>query len=260
MHIPRLRALRDQTERALEVLLGVPSYVCFGFELPREIRPGHYFAYTRFGMGAVVRQYIGRDRGPGPAVVVDERFLCEYAKAVARGRFAPPRLLAGQLFLGVVAHEYGHVLQTGWRHELALEELPAYIVGAESMAEAQLAQPPAPLTERPWPFAHHGAVFLRGVLHLHYRLRAALGIRFEPSFEADTYSMSSLWRYRSAIGDEPERMVDVPLQEIHGTLPPERFRELWKDDLRKWWLELSPPTEFQTTIMLRALEPFTLYT
>lgn len=258
MKIHKLRELRDRAEQALSAMLGQTTYICFGFELPKKLRPAHVFAYTRLALGCVVRPYLGcRDHGPGPAVVIDERFLTQFARSWARGRFARPRVLAAQLFLGVVVHEFGHVFQIGWVHELEPDLSISIVELAELSTEIQLAQPPALPTERPDPFVNHDAKFVRVMLHLHHRLRTALGIRFEPFFEADTYGMAPLYRYRSAIGDEPEALADVPLQAIADIPPPEPFIEQWQSDVQKWWLALPHPTEASTAMLLAWRNLFT---
>ena len=257
--IPHLRELRDRAERAISTMLGVPTYVAFGCELPPKLRPGHYFAYTRLGIGIVVQPHLGpRNRGPGPAMVVDETFLGRHTRALAHGRFVRRRVLAGQIFLGVVAHEVAHVTETGWTHELDSPSASTAEI-AEITTVALLAQPPVTSVERPIPFLNHDAGFVRLMLHVHTRLQTALGIRFEPCFDGDVYGMSSVGKYQSRLSDEPERLAHMPLTEIGDVQPPEAFAELWRADVRRWWNERRP-SDANTDAMITALRLFTPFT
>jgi hypothetical protein len=46
------------------------------------------------------------------------------------------------------------------------------------------------------------------------------------------------------------------LTEIVGVPCPEPFAELWRSDLRKWFLSLDPPTEPQAAAVIAGLKMF----
>ena len=255
-----LKTLRDELRRAAEGILPEAAvYLCLSSELPSELRKRGSLAFSGKNLDIAVKTHLPEWRGRGVAIVVDDTEFVDYLGEwfAARPMANKERLLRAE-FATIVAHELSHVVSEKWipapgepppvetREIQRREEVSAWAAVALPARDAN-----------PWPWCGHGAPFLRLLFHVAYRLRREMRWSFDVRFDHELYRLSPSRRYQSAIGDEPERLAHLPLTAIDDTPPPERFRELWQGDLRKWWLELSPPTEFQTTIMLRALEPFT---
>ena len=89
---------------------------------------------------------------------------------------------------------------------------------------------------RPGWWLHHGMAFVRTAIHLHTRAWSA---GFEVPLPAvhcagRGYDLSEAWKYKSALGDEPRRMLTASFSEILSIKAPEDFIELFHDDCRRW--------------------------
>jgi len=94
-------------------------------------------------------------------------------------------------------------------------------------------------TVRPW--GQHGVSFIRGCVHITHRA-AMLGerIAFVGIFNNFKYGLpSSPAEYAHALGDEPERLADLPLIDVLKTEPPKALTDVFARDVRDMELVLS---------------------
>lgn len=87
------------------------------------------------------------------------------------------------------------------------------------------------------PWTYHGLWFIRAAIHLCHRAREAgfTGANINTMRVADSsYGLSRPARYCEMLGDETERLADVPLSELLGRDSPAEFRELFAADCAAW--------------------------
>ena len=260
MQLIRLRELRNRTEQALSELLGRTTYVVFSAELPMDTKLQHCGAMTSKWLTKELQPFIGgRWRGWGPSMIVNEQEIARYARELARGQpWRSARKMVIQEFVDACAHEAAHLLQFGWHREPDPGKMPAWIERQSRETVAILrAIPSVPLQELRVPWRHHDAKFLRHYCHVSDRLQKTLSIRSGLTFDTSVTGISPRWKYEVAIGDELQRLAHVPLGELGDIRPPEPFVELWRADVRKWWLGLAAPTAAQTQSLMTAVKLFT---
>lgn len=94
---------------------------------------------------------------------------------------------------------------------------------------------PAQLSESGRPvYCGHEWPFVRALVHLQFRMQTAgTWVSDQWSFPGSDYGLSSLSRYRDALGGEPEFMADRPIIEVMKRKSPAAFLRLWNEDLAR---------------------------
>ncbi len=197
-----------------------PVYVVLFSELPLSDATA-CGGWTSPTLDLQQRAVIGdRWRGRGFACCVDERMENVH-----------PNLRVGAFF-DCVLHEAAHAIAEGWHYTDEVRPEIIYQLArlaAEDVISGKIVETPA--TQ---PYRHHELPFIRTALHLAYRAEL-VGIQcgmFVVDFAH--YGLSHAWRYWAAIGDEPERSVDLPLKETLRRPPPVALAELWAADVAYW--------------------------
>lgn len=246
--------LRDRASTALQQLIPeVPGIViALTSELPESHR-GAGIAYTGKDLDVAIRAYSGFE-GRAVALVVNDQVILENqtAHAIARNLAAATASMLRGAFLEAVAHEVGHIITNGWVPSADDPEPPSPTVTARVEKLCEGGPDRRSDSEEIAPWINHNGRWVRMYLQLSHRLRA-VGFSITPQLD-DFHGLSPAWKYATALGDEPIQLVDVPLPEIGNIAPPEPFRELWKSDVRRWWTNLSHPTEAQTDALFQALQ------
>ena len=167
----------------------------------------------------------GEWKGDGFAVVIDV-----------------DRLTSPQHIDAVVLHEYAHDLQE--RH---VERRFRRGDGDDATAAVllYLANPSNPLPPLGWtadepgsswrPWHHHTGDFIRLCAHVAYRAQQRvrwMGDAWEVYGVEDARFLSHVRQYVRRLGDEPERLADSPLAELHDIDPPEPFARFAAEDLQ----------------------------
>lgn len=218
-------------------LAGVPLHVLSDDRLPEHLRCG-------CDCGGYTSPLLWAEVGLPPSA-------CIVAAADALARTAPSAEEFRLAVLEVTVHELGHILSFS-----SPFRVPA--AGIEATLRC-LGEPPGPdfdrfaaadarRTVKPW--ADHGAEFVRIVLHLQHRARR-LGVPVCPIAAGADYGLSSLDRYREALGNEPERFARLAFSEIKRLPPPRAFAALWEYDTHPRTPRETDPMKILDTILNR---------
>lgn len=179
--------------------------------------------YTTPRLDLHLREYIPGYQGRGPCMVVNDREIRE-------GRSDPD---FEYYFLATAIHELAHILIAPRLYDEPAKETPKTI-RREARKTAQYLTEEMPEGGPP-PFPDHGSIFIRAALHLCHRAeRNGVCIEANEVCAGYRYGLSHARRYQQALGDEPERMLDVPIARVVETTRPEAFDQLWKEDFRRY--------------------------
>lgn len=137
-----------------------------------------------------------------------------------------------ETFLGLLLHELAHALPFVELEDIeptaadrAMQDLVALCWQTFDPYEA--------FAIEPW--LGHEWQFIRRCLHLIHRAGlVGAEIPLPAVFDAGRYGLSGLWRYRNALGDEPQRMTEATFAEIEATPSPEEFTQLFAADVAAW--------------------------
>lgn len=91
-------------------------------------------------------------------------------------------------------------------------------------------EPDEPVEPLPW--VGHGDDFIRACIHIQHRA-AKLGHYYSLNamhVAGNTYALSDPDLYREALGDEPQRLENLPLADIWQHEPPATFETVWLHD------------------------------
>lgn len=140
-------------------------------------------------------------------------------------------------FLGTGLHELAHVLPVPPVYYEDFEPIPE-LAQLQALMLAKLALKTAEqVLSDGVPWHDHDSRFIRRVLHLRHRLKVAANIEIPlPMLTAAglRYQLSGLWRYSTALGNEPAQMLDRTFAEIEQTPPPAKFIDLFVNDVLAW--------------------------
>jgi hypothetical protein len=254
------KRLREQIEKACRAILPERQiYVIFASQSPRDLVPVDAWGYTYHSADLAFRNHLkdtGRWRGRGAAFFVNDRMLWRYVYPMVGRRFVHWR----REVACTAAHEMVHIVERSFLpsdlDETAMSEQPSSILRSWCATQNTL-----PLPEyAPISWNDHGGVFLRLMLHTARRLQKQLDFYIPECgvLDTDQYGIgSSSFRYRQALGDELDRLADVPLTELAKITPPTAFADLWQDDVRRWFSAIENPTDAQTNALIRGLQLFT---
>lgn len=221
----------------LEALAAEATGVFF-YVLGQDVLPidDGYLALTHPGLDAAVEQQLracGRWRGRRPAVAMNFAMIA----GEARDRVGDAAEFSEELrmlTLGIVAHELAHVLERPAPY-YCTRRLGSGRAGdyrRESIAAAVSA--PASATAFPDlpPWAGHGPVWLRLSLHVAYRLGRAAGCDLGHWRRVVGGLVRAPWgRMVEALGDEPRRLLRLPIEHIKRHAMPRPYRKIWAEVL-----------------------------
>jgi hypothetical protein len=201
-------------------LAGVPLYVVRQSSLPQQAGSGdHCYSYTTPSLDLYLREHIPHWRSRGPCMVINDVALAE--------DFAAEDL--DYVIAKTVLHELAHILDRPVVFAERKSAPPAKIQ-FEAMVVADASARP-PREDLPRYFGHESG-FIRVALHLSHRAqRHGEPIKPAALCAGYRYGLSHASEYAEALGDEPERCVDMPFREIAATSPPPAFSQLWMQDL-----------------------------
>ena len=177
------------------------------------------FTVTR-GIDFAIRRHLideGRWQGPGTIIA-----------------FCQP--MSRDESLGLLLHEVAHAVP--YKSPSADVEPTAETQSLQRQFVAnRLLHPVGDLPTMPAWYSSHGLAFVRRCLHLHFRAwRSGVEIGLPMiSFAGSDYDLSPPWKYRRALGDEPQRMMLASFREIDATPAPAEFRSLFHSDIHDWF-------------------------
>lgn len=194
-----------------------------------------------------------RWQGRGYALIINDELIRDVRREqIGDDADKEPGLLAqlcDQMIVATLVHELAHRLEYTCPYiesdELrAVELTETYCRTSERLSiESQLPS-----------WLHHDARWVRIVLHCQYRA-AQLGHRIPLSLLIDSqrFELSSPYKYKTAIGDEPQRLVNESFEQIRSVRPPIEFVRTWDDDVQRWFT--AQPDE-RTDLSLAAMRVF----
>jgi hypothetical protein len=227
-------------------LWGVPLYIRFQSELPTA-RGRHLHGCTGPNLDLLFRPHVGRRNwfGRGPAMLI-----CDVAKADGLRKSAAPVYAAhpgdtdltdravASLFrravLQTAVHELAHVAN-GTRPDPKRRAKPAEVEALAKWIDRVIRRPASGDVPDAPPFESHGGPWVRLALHFAHRARAA-GVPLCPDRVAkcDQYGLSPTADYLAALGDEPDRLAGLGMNELAATRAPAAFSALWAGDWCRW--------------------------
>jgi len=175
------------------------------------LEAGDFAGLTSIGMSGDLRRLLegqGRWRGRGFATIVDVAGITTTAA-----------------LQGIILHEYAHHCEAA--------AATAQCADAMGLAayDAALSEPRKDLgVERPAPPRDeikemHGPRFLRLAIHAELRAvwRCAPGVRIV--VDPPAYGWPEWWKWRAGLGDEPARLLHLPMVEVAAMEPPESYTQ-----------------------------------
>jgi len=236
-------------------------YVVSASSVPERYRPRGTFGITGRGLDLIFRQEIGeRWVGRGAVILLNPSEAVSYAKLL----IGNPAINARRILWRTAAHEASHIAD---RPILPSEEKDEDLqpkaddISSALLAEFCAVESPLAVLE-PVAWHDHDARFFRLLFHVAHRIMPFVDVHLCRYDWADTlqYALpSSDYKYRAALGDEPERLADVPLTEISSIPPPTAFTNVWANDLRYWFGSIENPTDYQTAALVRGLNLYSLH-
>lgn len=138
-------------------------------------------------------------------------------------------------FVGVVTHEFAHVVDTPGL--FARDEYLPDAPGDDRLFAQRVSIPAKEWCTLPSPSPRigHGPSFLRACLHLRHRL-GLRGVECNMPRIVDSwyYAIQPLAIYRRKLDGECERLEHLSLTEIQQKPIPQSFLDQWNDDCQNW--------------------------
>ena len=235
-------ATRAETESlcrrlAAPDLSGTPLYVVNKSALPAEFRDGCTTGMTGAFIDVIARPAVEQWEGRGVAAVIDDEWAWHYAATLIGvcGNAAHAEL-AREVYIAIALHELAHLSVADFYRSVPND--PALAEAAVLNYRRSLAgeTPPNAGPGAVIPFAFHGWDFIRVALHLCHRAanQARVFVAWPDVIDHHAYRVSPPWKYRAALGREPQRMERVPISQVNRTRPPTAFARLWRSDVTDW--------------------------
>lgn len=192
------------------------------------------YGYTTSSLDLYLRPLLGkRWQGRGPAMVIND--------ALIAGDASDQQDLEIVL-RSVVLHELAHVLDRGelYRDRPDLDADVDKLTWEFAVVVNAVYEPSVTSTPTRVPYLGHELGFIRMALHLGWRAEE-LGFEVSGYLVHGTaqYGLSHHCRYEIALGDEPERLRDLPLREIARRPAPKRLYEVWMGDVSYFMKEIA---------------------
>jgi len=247
--------LLDQMQR-IEPGLSGPLYVVFG-QLRKQNMAGQYFPGLAATFEADARA-AGLWHGRGHGVLLDEdQYQIDFSDAAAAGLTAQQANAYATLACsGKVIHEFCHALASGFsgtedplgNSEFDPREVRSVVFNdsPDKLRAATAYDAALP------PFQKHDAAFLRAVIHLTARMMPTTkGLMLDHVVHCEKFGLSPIGQY--ALGLAKELPIRAPIARLIASPAPAAFRNLWKDDVAKWYASLTNPTDLQIEAGAKAL-------
>lgn len=169
-------------------------------------------------------------RGRRPAVVLFD--------SKVRG-LGLPEWATRRVVLTVLCHELAHVVCHGVaaREQDKIDREVDRLAACVAIHNTARVQETGQRGDLP-PWLGHDPKWLRTALHLCYRawLIAGVAPAIDLLFDADALALPAPRRFARALGDEPRRLVNRPVEAINETNPPRRFTALHVEAAARWIL------------------------
>lgn len=260
-----ITSLENSLRRIAAADIGGHSlYLVMASDLPRNLRlrDRRICGFTSPSLDMTFSGWLqsqNRWHGRGPAIYLNDIGIHESVRRL----FVPsdyPGQVDEQIDLRITAtalHELGHVLDadrldfrpiTKTRIEQHKEQVKRFVrepIPEQSSEDYDIGD-----------LLYHGVAYIRSLCHVLHRAESKLklpSISESQVFSHRIYSLSPLVLYRDSLSDE----LSFPgsFSELRKTKPPASFIELWKSDVRQWWLSREPSEE-TTRVTLLLLNQF----
>jgi hypothetical protein len=244
-----------QIERVLRGLVpGQQIYVLFSTQVPERFRPKNVFGLTCKGLDVALHESLGKRFTKRGRVIILDCAMCRSFAFAARPLIREVLTTRRQL-LQTAGHELAHIVID---LDLPGEETPQFAAIAKFAMEKFAAAPAPRPAEQPIPWTDHNGRFFRVVLHIAHRMRSHVRdwLPYDGWIFPEAYGLSRERQYAAALDHEPEELAHLPLRELSTIAPPAAFAELWRADIRGWWLSVENPTDAQTSALTRGLALF----
>lgn len=196
-----------------------PLYIVPQSDLPEGFGSGDScYGYTTPSLDLYLQDHIRNWRGRGPCMVINDLALPE--------DYLPDELEYPTCVY--VLHELAHILDRPALFQDRTGVNPMRLQ-FEKMVVAKATQRQARVDLPPY-FGHEHA-FIRIAIHLCHRAERN-GVSIAPAVicAGYQYRLSHAARYQEALGDEPQRCIDLPIREIRASTAPRPFLDLWIKD------------------------------
>jgi len=251
----RIRKLQPELERAAAEVLGGRCYVARASTLPKPYSEcgRRQLGWAGNCLDLALKQHLPW-RGRGGCVVLGDAAVAKHMAALMTGRpGANTGRILENLVAGILGHELGHVVRSGWTFpELPPEAELSIKPAVETWARE--VHPAANTTRVPWQ-GHDGA-WLRTAQHAAARIGRRLGLAAVPVLATEAYNLSAGRRYAARLADELDQLAGVKLADVAETSPPRAFVELWTSDVRRWYQRLGEPSREQTEALVTGVTLF----
>lgn len=215
-------------------------------QMLREVDPGNQFPVYLLSEAEA-----GQDIGPWAALtgpILSSKLSNRIPGFKGEGFtavFAPQKAMNWSEIEGWCLHEYAHFANNAEQVSgIELIERLAPEAVEEFRADLHRESKRIDVGEisRPWEGHSHG--FIRNCIHLTWRANQhGWGIESGHVFDGNSYLLSSLNDYSQALGDEPQRLRDVPMKDIAETELPDRFHAFADADVERAERYLSEAAE-----------------
>jgi len=235
-------------------------YILRASKIPEEFRPVGALALAGRHLDMTLRDYIKPWRGRRSLVLINDLVIGDYIKAAYRA--GPKRIYKRRETMMVLVHEIVHVAARPVLTSEKDEKLNPVFEKAVTESLTEFCADAQPAASAPCSWAGHGGDFIRTLFHAAYRVRQVADEWLPRTgwFDPKQYSLPSREdEYRAALGDEPERLADVPLTELSSIEPPASFAKLWRDDVQAWFNAIKNPSDLQASAWARGLTLFSVF-
>lgn len=184
---------------------------------------GEFTGLTSSRMHRWLREFVPNWSGPGPTMLI--------ADSVIRADCHDDPAEMDARLVGVTVHELGHICCVPGLYQPD-GGLPLSVDTDVRQAFRAAVASPAAFHEQPVR-ADHGHEWLRACCHLVYRMRARgwCGLHMPQVISHEYYSYKPMGEYTRALGDEPARLVNMPLTVALALPTPRQFMKLWARDV-----------------------------
>ncbi len=200
----------ESLETIAAELIGRPVYVALQSQgVPENIGGKHIGGCYGRRLDLSLKSWLqaeGRWHGRRPAIYIDD--------------------VREELFGCVLIHELAHVADVGFSDSPFVFETT---LQAEATLWAETRDNP-PVIDRAVGYdTVHGPQFVRACCHLWHRSRA-LGCFYSPTeiYNGKIYNVPEAWPAMDALGDEPQRLEELPIELFLNLPAPERFNNLFE--------------------------------
>ena len=237
-----------------------PLYILRASKIPQEFRPVGTLALAGRHLDLTLQDYIPKWRGRRNLILLNDLEIGDYTHAMYHA--GPRRIYKRRETLMVLAHELSHVAARPILESEKDDNLDPAFSKAVTASLVDFCKDTPSAAAAPCSWAGHGGDFIRTLFHTAHRVRQVADEWLPRTgwFDPKQYSLPSREdEYRAALGDEPERLADVPLTELSSIEPPASFAKLWRDGVQAWFNAIPNPSDSQASVWARGLTIFSQF-